>query len=81
MRLSIQEQVATGHLNPTAAPDLYKKVDEIAKEIGEGDTDEAMKKIKELRDKLTGLRADGKLSDAGYEALVGDLNRLEATLG
>jgi eukaryotic-like serine/threonine-protein kinase len=79
MRLTIQQQVTAGHLAPASANDLYKKVDEIAAKINEGNGAESAKKIKELRDKLTGLRRDGRLSQAGYEALTASLDRIAAT--
>ena len=78
MRLTIQQQVTAGHLAPASANDLYKKVDEIAEKINEGDSAESTKKIKELRDKLAGLREDGRLSQVGYEALTASLDRVAA---
>jgi hypothetical protein len=78
MRLAIQQQVTAGHLAPASANDLYKKVDEIAKEITDGRAAETAKKIKELRDRLTSLREDGRLSQAGYETLSRSLDAVEA---
>jgi eukaryotic-like serine/threonine-protein kinase len=80
MRLTIQQQVTAGHLAPASANDLYKKVDELAAKINEGDGAEATKKIKELRDKLTGLRREGRLSQAGYDALSAGVDRIAATV-
>lgn len=80
MRLSIQRQVTAGHLTPEAASELYKKVDEIADQLSKGDTDEASKKIEELREKLVDLHEHGKLSKAGYDALNQDLDRLDRTV-
>lgn len=80
MRLSIQQQVNTGNLNPDAASDLYHRVDDIAREISEGDTDDATKKVNEFRDKLSSLLDGGKLSAAGYDTLIRDLDRIAATL-
>jgi eukaryotic-like serine/threonine-protein kinase len=79
-RLAIQTQVQTGQISPDAARDLYKKVDEIARAIDEGNADEAAKKVKELQDKLADLRADSKLTAAGHDALVGVVDQIEATL-
>jgi hypothetical protein len=76
MRLSIRHQVDTGHLNPTKAPDLYKKVDEIAHAISDDHGDEAAKKVGELRDKLAQLHDTGTLTTAGYQRLNTDLDRL-----
>lgn len=80
MRLSIQQQVATGNLNPEVARDLYRSVDEIAREINEGDTSTAAKKVEELRDLLTILLKEGRLTQAGYDVLSRDADRLGAGL-
>jgi serine/threonine protein kinase len=80
MRLSIQEQVATGNLNPDVARDLYRAVDEVAAEINEGDTSDAAKKVDELHDLLATLLKEGRLTRAGYDALSRDADRLGAGL-
>jgi len=80
LRLSIQQQVETGNLNPDMASDLYRKADEIARETNAGDTEEATKKVNELRDKLDRLLSEGKLSASGYDVLSRDLDRVAATL-
>ncbi|MGW4151793.1 serine/threonine-protein kinase [Micromonospora chersina] len=80
LRLSIQEQVAAGQLNPDAAKDLHAKVDAIAKETAEGDTDQAQEQIKKLRDKLSELLRGGKLTAGGYDALSADVDRVAAEL-
>ena len=80
MRLAVQQQVSTGHLNPDKAADLYKKVDEIAREMNENDASEAAKKVEELRDKLDGLLKEGQLSAAGHTTLIERLNSIAAAL-
>ncbi|MET8911160.1 protein kinase [Micromonospora sp. NPDC004551] len=80
LRLSIQEQVAEGQLNPDEAKDLHAKVDAIAKETAEGDTEQAQEQIKKLRDKLSELLRGGKLTAAGYDALSADVDRVAAEL-
>ncbi|MEH0845081.1 protein kinase [Micromonospora sp. CPCC 205711] len=80
MRLSIQEQVQTGQLNPDAARDLHSKVDAIAKEIAENDPEQAAEQIKKLRDKLAELLRGGKLSAAGYDELTAGVDRIAAEL-
>jgi serine/threonine-protein kinase len=81
MRVSIQQQVDNGHLNPAAATDLYKKVDEIAREFNEGDAEEATKKVNELAHKLSDLVAAGKLTPSGYDELTVRLNAVAAFIG
>lgn len=80
MRLSIQLQVGTGQLNPDAAKDLHAKVDAIAKEIAEDDPQAAEEQIKKLREKLTELLRDGKLSAVGYLDLTAGVDRIAAEL-
>lgn len=80
LRLSIQEQVDAGQLNPDAAKDLHAKTDAIAKETAEGDTEQAQEQIKKLRDKLSELLRGGKLTADGYDALSGDVDRVAAEL-
>lgn len=78
MRASIQRQVHAGQLNPTAAEDLHKKIDELARAVNTGDTNETGKKTEDLREKLDRLRHDGKLSSIGYDELVAYLDQLPA---
>ncbi|WP_187399710.1 serine/threonine-protein kinase [Micromonospora sp. AP08] len=80
LRLSIQDQVDAGQLNPDAAKDLHAKADAIAKETAEGDTEQAQEQIKKLRDKLSELLRGGKLTAGGYDALSADVDRVAADL-
>lgn len=80
MRLSIRQQVDAGQLSPAIAADLYHKVDDIARATNDGQTPDAAKKVKELRDKLTGLHDTGTLTSAGYRQLNADLDRLADSL-
>jgi hypothetical protein len=80
LRLAVGQQVSTGNLNPDMASDLNKKIDEIARALAAGNTDDAAKKIKEFRDKLDTLLAEGRLTRAGYDVLVQDLDRVAAEL-
>ncbi|MEU5788511.1 protein kinase [Micromonospora purpureochromogenes] len=80
LRLSIQEQVEAGQLNPDAAKDLHSKVDAIAKEIAENDPEQAEEQVKKLRDKLSELLRGGKLTAAGYDDLTAGADRIAAAL-
>ncbi|SBT49819.1 serine/threonine protein kinase [Micromonospora auratinigra] len=80
MRLSIQRQVTTGQLNPDAATDLHSRVDAIAREIAQGDTDQAEAQVKRLRDKLAELLRGGKLTPDGYRDLRAEVDRIQADL-
>jgi serine/threonine-protein kinase len=79
MRTSIQRQVQAGQLNPRAADDLHNRVDDIAREINGGHTNEVTKSVEEFRDKLADLLRDGKLSPAGYDELLSKLDQLTGT--
>jgi serine/threonine-protein kinase len=76
--LSIQEQVAAGALTVATAADLHKRVDDIAKRLDAGDDKDLPKKIKDLRNKLTDLRREGRLTQAGYDALNRGLDPVAA---
>ena len=80
MRLAVKQQIDAGHLNPTKAPDLYKKVDDVAHAISAGDTGDAERKIGELRDKLDELRTNGTLTANAYDTLVAKVDRIAASL-
>ncbi|WP_433367925.1 protein kinase domain-containing protein [Actinoplanes sp. CA-142083] len=80
MRLSIRRQVDAGNLNPTAAPDLYKKVDDISRATQDGKPGDAAKKAQDLQNKLTELHESGPLTTAGYLQLNAELDRLVNSL-
>ena len=77
LRVSIQRQVDTGNLALSAATDLYKKADEIAREANEGDLQDAAKKVDEFRHRLDDLLAEGKLTTAGHVELTDRINAVE----
>ena len=78
MRLTIQQQLAAGQVTEATAADLNKRVDDIANRISEGNDRAAAKKIKDLRTKLTELHRDGRLTQAGFDALSRSLDRVAA---
>jgi hypothetical protein len=53
-------------------------VNDLAKTIATGNTDEVANKIKALRAKLTTLNREGKLSDDGYRVLNTAVNQVAA---
>lgn len=80
MRLAIKHEIDAGYLNPTKAPDLYKKVDDIAHAINADDAADAEKKIGELRDKLDELRSSSTLTTDGYDRLTAKVDRIAASV-
>jgi serine/threonine-protein kinase len=81
LRLTIQQQVNAGHLNADTARDLNHMVDDLAKAIANDNPDDEAKKLKALRDKLTSLYKEGKLSADGYRTLNRNLDLIAAALG
>ena len=75
--MSIQRQVDTGNLALSAASELNKKADEIAREANEGDLPDAARKVDEFRHKLNDLLEDGKLTTAGHGQLTDRINAVE----
>jgi len=76
LRMSIQQQVTTGHLNPDKASDLYKKVDDIAQAINAGNIEDARRKIQDFRNRIATLLSEGQLTAAGHDVLARDLDAI-----
>jgi serine/threonine-protein kinase len=81
LRQAIGQQVTAGGLKPDAAGDLNHMVDDLAKTIATGNTGEVAKKLKALRDKLTTLNREGKLSDDGFLILTSAVDQVAAAQG
>jgi serine/threonine-protein kinase len=80
LRVTIQQQVNAGNLNGDTARDLNHMVDDLAKAIANDNPDDEAKKLKALRDKLTSLYKEGKLSADGYRTLNRGLDQVAVTL-
>jgi serine/threonine-protein kinase len=78
IRMSIQQLVSTGNLNPDKANDLNNNVDAIAHAINQGNAGDVANSIKALRDKLTNLLNGGQLTASGYDELNRDLDAIAA---
>jgi serine/threonine-protein kinase len=76
VQASIQTQVQAGQLDPDAANDLDNKLDEIVRRLTKGDIDKAAEKVTELGTRLAELRKDGKITTAGYNAVLASLDQL-----
>jgi serine/threonine-protein kinase len=79
-RAAIQNELDAGQLDRDAARDLNSRLDDVARRIAEGDGEEAAGKLADLRRRLGDLRNRGKITEAGYEAVLARLNQLAATL-
>jgi serine/threonine-protein kinase len=80
LRQAIQQQVDAGSLKADAANDLNHMVDDLVKSIATANTDDETHKLKALRDKLTALKNEAKLSADGYLVLSGYVDQVAATL-
>jgi hypothetical protein len=80
LRQSIQRQSDTGGLKPDAVRDLTHMVDDLAKSITTANPDDETKKLSALRDKLTNLYREGKLTAAGYSEINGRVDAVAATI-
>jgi len=81
LRQSIQRQSDIGGLKPDAVRDLNHAVDDLAKSITSANPDDETKKLKALRDKLTSLYREGKLTGAGYSEISSRVDAVAATIG
>jgi hypothetical protein len=76
----IEEQRQAGRLDDKTADKLAKKLEEVGREVDQGDTGKAADKLAELRNNLDGLHRDGKITTAGYDAVQASLTQLAGTL-
>jgi serine/threonine protein kinase len=76
----IEEQRQAGALDGETADELTKKLEQVGREVNEGDTGKAAERLADLRSKLDELHQDGKISTAGYDAVHASLTELADTL-
>jgi eukaryotic-like serine/threonine-protein kinase len=77
----VDAQLASGGLDRGRAVDLHKRIDEVRESIADDEGSKAGEKVRELSNKLTELRRDDKLSEAGYAALATLIERIRAAVG
>jgi eukaryotic-like serine/threonine-protein kinase len=80
VRAAIAAVVAAGDLDGRSAQDLNGDLDSIERSLARGDFGKAADRIDDFQRRLTNLRRDDRLSDAGYAAIVATVNNLAATL-
>jgi eukaryotic-like serine/threonine-protein kinase len=80
LRGVIEEQQQAGHLDEKTAEELTKKLQEVDRELDDGDRGKAAEKLANLRNKLDELHQDGKITSPGYEAVQASLTQLGAAL-
>ncbi|MFG2056136.1 protein kinase [Micromonospora sp. NPDC048930] len=80
VRALIDDQRQAGHLDAKTAKELTEKLDEVDRELGDGDPGKAAEKLADLRSKLDKLHRDEKINTAGYDAVQNSLNQLADTL-
>jgi hypothetical protein len=81
LRQSIQRQADTGGLKPDAVKDLNHLVDDLAKSMTGGPPDDETKKLKALRDRITSLYREGKLTGASYTEINSRVDAVAAKIG
>jgi serine/threonine protein kinase len=80
LRGVIEQQWQAGNLDGEAADELMKRLQEVDRELGDGQPGKAAEKLADLRKKLDELRHDGKITTAGYDAVDAGLTQLAKTL-
>jgi serine/threonine-protein kinase len=75
----LQQQADAGRLQPKAARELLRDLNEVARLLSRGETGEAARKFDEFRKRVTELRKNGKFTDAGFDALP-NLGRIAQSL-
>ncbi|HZD96893.1 MAG TPA: protein kinase [Micromonosporaceae bacterium] len=80
LQATLQQQVEAGHVDPHAADDLSQRIDDLTHRLDHGHGHDIADKIKGLRDDLSQLQDDGKVTTGGYDALSAGLDQLAASL-
>jgi serine/threonine-protein kinase len=78
----LQQQIDAGQVDPHAADDLNHQLNDLTHTLdhGHGRAHDSTDKITALRDDLTQLLGDSKMTTAGYNALTAGLDQLAASL-
>ncbi len=80
VRATLQSQVAAGAVDDNAASDLNDRLDEIARDLDEGETRKAAKNVGEVRRKLAEFHRDDMITTEAYTAILASLEMLASTL-
>jgi eukaryotic-like serine/threonine-protein kinase len=76
----IEGQRQAGDLDDKTVDELTKKLQEVERELDQGDKGKAAEKLADLRSKLDELRRDEKITTAAYDAVQTSLTQLADTL-
>jgi eukaryotic-like serine/threonine-protein kinase len=76
----IEGQRQGGHVDGKTFDELTRKLQEVERELDQGDKGKAAEKLADLRRKLDELHRDGKITTAGYDAVQTSLTQLADTL-
>jgi len=69
-----------GQLDGETVDELTKELEEVERELEQGDSGKAAEKLTDLRGKVDELHQDEKITDAGYDAVQISLAQLADTL-
>ncbi len=81
LQTAIGQQAAAGQLDARAAADLRGTLSDIARRLGRGQTGQAASRVAQLRERLTELAREHKLSGAAYQQLRAGVDALAGAIG
>jgi serine/threonine-protein kinase len=81
VRSAIEAQVLAGQINPDDANDLTDRLNDVARDLSRGRTDQAVGRLNDIRDRLDQLLGDDKTTQAGHDAILNAIDELAASIG
>jgi len=76
----VGQQATAGHLDPTSAADLRGRLADIGNRISKGQVVPVAHRVANLREQLTVLAQDGRLTTGGFQALTTGVTQLTGSL-
>lgn len=80
VRAAVAQEAGDGTLDSGAARELTRRLDALARDIGNGNDDRAAIEVASLRGRLDQLNEDGRLTGDGYSSVLASVEQLAATL-
>jgi len=77
---AISQQANAGQLDARAATDLRNTLEDIGRRLSRGQLGQASSRVDRMRDQLSELVQDGKLTGSGFQAVSGALDRFATAL-
>jgi serine/threonine-protein kinase len=76
----IARESAAGQLDAQAAGELRAGLNDVTRRLGKGQTGKAVSRVAQLRDRLTALAQDARLSSGGLQILAAAVDKLATAL-